>query len=331
MFVNELQLMDIIFNSNLGNFDELCLKLYTLQYKNNEIYRKYCNYIGINDESRITHINQIPFLPVSFFKTTKVLSSATKVERVFSSSATGGTGQSKHFVSDLAIYNQSIVRGFEKHFGDPASYIYLALLPSYLEREGSSLIYMVQHLMNLSKHPLNGFFLYEHQTLAERMEQLEKKEQPYILFGVSFALLDFITNNPVEMKTGKVIETGGMKGRKKELTRMEVQKMLQEGLKTNQIYSEYGMTELLSQAYAGNDGWYECPPWMQVKISDPNDPFTFLAPNKSGLINVIDFANINSCCFIQTADLGRMNEAGRFEVLGRMDNSELRGCSLMVS
>ncbi|MDP1728563.1 MAG: acyl transferase [Bacteroidota bacterium] len=331
MFSSSSQLTNSIFDSNLSNFDEICCNLFGFQYQNNEIYRKYCNYIGVFEPNIINNIEKIPFLPISFFKTQKVLSSTQPIQKVFSSSATGGMGQSKHYITDLNIYIKSFVSGFERVFGKTENFCFMALLPSYLDREGSSLIYMVQHLMNLSKHPLNGFFLYEHKTLSERMEQLERMNQPYILFGVSFALLDFIANARVEMKIGKIIETGGMKGRKKELTKMEVQNRLREALKTDFIYSEYGMTELLSQAYAFNDGMYDCPPWMRILISDPNDPFSILEANKTGLINVIDLANINSCSFIQTADLGRKNDSGKFEVLGRMDNSELRGCSLMIS
>ncbi len=331
MFSSGSQLYNSIFDSNLNNFDELCFNVFGFQYQNNEIYRKYCNYIGVFEPAAIRNIEKIPFLPISFFKTHPILSSTQPVQKIFSSSATGGMGQSKHYITDLNIYIKSFVSGFERKFGKTENYCFLALLPSYLEREGSSLIYMVQHLMNLSKHPLNGFFLYEHKTLSERMEQLERMNQPYILFGVSFALLDFISSAKIEMKTGKVIETGGMKGRKKELTKMEVQNRLREALKTEFIYSEYGMTELLSQAYAFNDDMYDCPPWMRILISDPNDPFSIMGTNKTGVINVIDLANINSCSFIKTADLGRMDKAGKFEVLGRMDNSELRGCSLMIS
>lgn len=331
MFSNSSQLYNSIFDSNLSNFDEFCFNLFEFQYQNNEIYRKYCNCIGISEPGTIRTIEKIPFLPISFFKTHRVLSSKQPIQKVFSSSATGGMGQSHHYITDLNIYIKSFVSGFERVFGKAQSYCFLALLPSYLEREGSSLIYMVQHLMNLSKHPLNGFFLYEHKTLAERIEQLERLNQPYVLFGVSFAMLDFIENARVEMKIGNIIETGGMKGRKKEITKMEVQTRLREGLKTDFIYSEYGMTELLSQAYAFHDGMYDCPPWMRILISDPNDPFSYMSTNKTGIINVIDLANINSCSFIQTADLGRKNESGQFEVLGRMDNSELRGCSLMIN
>ncbi|MBC7382314.1 MAG: acyl transferase [Bacteroidia bacterium] len=330
MFFSEQQLINAIFNSNLNNFDELCLHLFRVQYKNNKIYRKYCNFIGITDPTVIRVVEKIPFLPVSLFKTHQVLASDKPVHTTFFSSATGGSGQSKHYLTDITLYQKSFITAFELKFGSTQNYCFLALLPSYIEREGSSLIYMVQHLMNVSAHPLNGFFLYDHLKLQQRIKTLEESAQNYVLFGVSFALLDFVKKADVEIKTGKIIETGGMKGRKKEMTKMEVQQRLQQGLKTTAVYSEYGMTELLSQAYAKNDGMYDCPPWMKVFISDPTDPFVYVDCGKTGVVNVIDLANINSCCFIQTSDLGRKNKQEQFEVLGRLDHSDLRGCSLMI-
>ncbi len=330
MFADQQQWIDKISSSNIGNSDELFLEVFRFQYQNCKIYHEYCYHIGVSDPAAIQAIAEIPFLPVEFFKSHRVVSGSGDAELVFSSSATGGRGQSRHYVSNRRIYEDSFVRCFEQHFGSTGRYCFLALLPSYLEREGSSLIYMVDHLAKLSTHPLSGFFLYEYQVLKQRIMQLEKMQQPYIVFGVSFALLDFAEQAPVELKSGLLIETGGMKGRKKEITRMEVLAQLKKGLNTDNIYSEYGMTELLSQAYAGIDGLYEGPAWMRVLISDPNDPFTYAAIGKTGLINVIDLANINSCCFIRTSDLGRLHANGKFEVLGRLDHSDLRGCSLLI-
>ncbi len=331
MYSVNQQFINSIFEPNLSNFDELCLQIFRFQFENNSIYRKYCNYIGINDEKKIKFIREIPFLPITFFKYHTIISSNDPIQKIFYSSSTAGTGQSKHHITDLSIYQKSFVKGFESKFGPVKDYCFLALLPSYLEREGSSLIYMVQHFMKESKHPLNGFFLYEYLTLKNRIQQLESLNQPYILFGVSFALLDFMEQAGTEIKMGKVIETGGMKGRKKEITKMEVNFLLQQGLKTNSICSEYGMTELLSQAYSEPNGQFTCNSWMRIFISDPNDPFKFLGDNKTGVINIIDLANINSCCFIQSSDLGRTLENGAFEVLGRVDNSDLRGCSLLIA
>jgi hypothetical protein len=324
-------LTDRIFESKVTNFEELCLELFRFQYQNNLVYKQFAQLLGINDESKVSSIAQIPFLPVDFFKSHAVQSFEGDPEKYFFSSATGGNGQSKHPVKDLGIYRKSFTKAFLNQFGSIENTCILGLLPSYLEREGSSLIYMVQHLMELSGNAGNGFFLYEHEVLAQRIEKLEAKKQPYFLFGVSFALLDFAANFKGIMTYGKIIETGGMKGRKKELTRGELINELQAAFGTQSIYSEYGMTELMSQAYANENGFYTCPPWMMARVVDLNDPMSEVAVGKSGLIQVIDMANIFSCAFIQTSDLGRKNVDGSFQVLGRADNSEMRGCSLMVA
>jgi len=319
-----------IFESKVTNFEEMCLAVFQFQFLHNLPYKTYCQLIGVNNHKSIKCINDIPFLPVEIFKKQEVKSFKTPAEKIFVSSATGGIGQSSHHVMSLELYRKSFVSTFENEFGPVKNCAFLGLLPSYLEREGSSLIYMVQHLMQLSGHPLNGFFLYEHQTLHHRILQLESKEKPYFIFGVSFALLDFVKKFPIPLKFGQVIETGGMKGRKKEITKMELYKELSDAFQTNNIHSEYGMTELLSQAYAKIDGKHCCPDWMQVQIVDPNDPFTQLNQNRIGLIRVIDLANKYSCSFIQTSDLGKKNSDGTFEVIGRLDNSDLRGCSLLA-
>jgi len=294
------------------------------------VYKNYCTYLGIEDAKEIKDAYKIPYLPVEFFKTFEVKSFEDAPQKIFYSSATGGNGQSKHFVKDLAIYESSFTHAFQNYFGSVQNQCILGLLPSYLEREGSSLIYMVQQLMRLSKHPLNGFFLYEHETLKERLSQLERLGQPYFIFGVSFALLDYAQKFPTPLTHGKIIETGGMKGRKKEITKPQLYAELMETFATKNIYSEYGMTELMSQAYASIDGCYHCPPWMQVSVVDPNDPFTEVAFGKTGLIRIIDLANKYACGFILSSDLGKKHPNGTFEVLGRLDNSDLRGCSLMV-
>ncbi|MBP7511360.1 MAG: acyl transferase [Bacteroidia bacterium] len=320
----------LLFNSKITNFEDLCLELFQFQFQRNSVYQNYCKHVGIENLTQIKEASKIPYLPIQFFKTFEVKSFEEPSQKTFYSSSTGGNGQSKHLVKSLKIYEESFVRGFEIFFGPIEKHCILGLLPSYLEREGSSLIYMVQHLMHLSKHPLNGFFLYEHQTLQDRILHLERLGQTYYIFGVSFALLDFVQKFPTPIVHGKIIETGGMKGRKKEITKIELYTELEEAFKTKNIFSEYGMTELLSQAYSKIDGRYQCPPWMHVSVVDPNDPFTELPSGKTGLIRVIDLANKYSCGFILTSDLGKSYGDGTFEVLGRLDNSDLRGCSLMV-
>lgn len=323
-------LAERIFQSKVTNFDELCLEVFEFQYLNNPVYQKYCQLLGIQDTGNIKVANAIPYLPIDFFKTQEVKSFEESAAKIFFSSATGGNGQSKHLVKDLSVYEKSFLTAFEDYFGPIENTCFLGLLPSYLEREGSSLVYMVQHLMQASGNPFNGFFLYENHVLINRIKQLEQIGKPYFIFGVSFALLDFAKEYPIQLVHGKIIETGGMKGRKKEITKSELYLQLSQAFETKQIFSEYGMTELMSQAYAAIDGKYVCPPWMKISIVDPNDPFSLVQQNKTGVIRIIDLANLHSCSFIQTSDLGKSHEDGRFEVLGRLDNSDLRGCSLMV-
>jgi hypothetical protein len=319
-----------IFETKVANFEQNSLSAFRYQYQNNEVYQSYCKHIGLFEPNSVTNLLQIPFLPISFFKTHTVKSFSEKPTLSFQSSATGNMGRSQHHISDISIYEKSFIHTFEQQFGSIQNTCILGLLPSYLEREGSSLIYMVRHLMKISAHPFNGFFLFEHKQLLERIEFLESKQIPYFIFGVSFALLDFAKKQQLELKYGKVIETGGMKGRKKEITRDELMAALESGFGSNRIFSEYGMTELLSQAYAGKDGKYKAPNWMKILVTDLNDPFCMLPEQKAGIINVIDLANIESCCFIQTSDLGKINTDGSFEILGRADHSDTRGCSLMV-
>jgi phenylacetate-coenzyme A ligase PaaK-like adenylate-forming protein len=309
-------------------FEELALSAFLFQYINNDVYHQYCNLLKINP-SEVTQLSKIPFLPSSFFKTHKLLSDSNDDLTVFTSSTTTGTMPSQHFISDLNLYKDSFRKSFELFYGAVEKFTILALLPSYLEREGSSLIMMVEELIKMTGKKESGFFLYDLESLALQIKELESKKERYILLGVSFALLDFAEKCPTRITHGIVIETGGMKGRRKELTRIELHKILQNSFGVSSIHSEYGMTELLSQAYAKHNGQYSCPPWMKVLVRDTTDPrsITLLG---TGALNIIDLANINSCCFIETADLGNINNNGTFSISGRYDQAEVRGCNLMV-
>lgn len=316
-----------IFASNVTNFEETCLEWFDHQYQHNQVYRNWCSYLQM---ATPTKVSEIPFLPVEFFKHHEVKAFSGNPEKEFYSSSTGGIGASKHLVKSLSIYVQSLHKGFTDRFGPLEGKCILGLLPSYLEREGSSLVYMVQYLMQHSGHPLNGFFLYEREGLIKRLQQLEDRNEHYLLFGVSFALLDLCKSMQFPLTHATIIETGGMKGRRKEITRMELLGELEAGLGATHLYSEYGMTEMLSQAYADRHGRYNCPPWMKVRMLDINDPFAEVPTGKTGRIGVIDLANYYSCSFLLTSDLGRKHEDGTFEVLGRLDNSDIRGCSLLA-
>jgi phenylacetate-coenzyme A ligase PaaK-like adenylate-forming protein len=319
-----------IFNlHNSIEFEKRALDIFRFQAKNNLVYDAFLSYLNIDIQS-IKKIEEIPFLPIQFFKSHKVLSSRSIVQRVFLSSGTAGNEQSKHFVADLAIYEESFTKGFEHFYGPISAYTVLALLPSYLERDGSSLIYMVNNFIQKSKNEKSGFYLNNLEELAQNLIELDKKNEKTLLIGVSFALLDLLEKYKFQLKNTIVMETGGMKGRRKELIREELHQILSEGFGVANIHSEYGMTELLSQAYSKGNGIFECPPWMKILTRDTEDALTILAEGKSGGINVIDLANINSCSFIATQDLGKTYPNGSFEVLGRFDNSDIRGCNLMV-
>jgi hypothetical protein len=319
-----------IFNSAFTDFDTFALQAFYYQYDNNIIYNQYCKLNKILDKQSITKVAQIPFLPIQLFKSHQILSTQNEPQIVFTSSSTTGQGTSKHYVTDVNIYIQSFSESFSQMYGSIKDYCFLALLPSYLERSGSSLIYMCNELIKKSEHPLSNFYLNNHQELKKTLEHLKSKQQKTILLGATFGLLDFIETYSISFPELIVIETGGMKGRRKEITRMEAHSMLQNGFQLSGIHSEYGMTELLSQAYSAENGLFNCPKWMQISISDTTDPFTFLKSYKTGIINIIDLANIHSCCFIQTQDLGRKTDSESFEVLGRLDNSDIRGCSLLT-
>ena len=322
-------LKDIFSISTPQEFNEKALQVFNYQYKNNSVYRTYCDLLRRKPQD-INHIEEIPFLPISFFKSHKVISSEASAEVTFSSSGTTGAQTSKHYVTNINVYEESFRRGFTHFYNTVDNYAVLALLPSYLEREGSSLIYMVQDLIEKSNNPASGFYLNDLNALVQNLKKLEEQGQKVLLIGVSFALLDLAENFKLNLKHTIVMETGGMKGRRKEIIRQELHEILKQGLGVDTVHSEYGMTELLSQAYALKNGIFECPPWMQILIRDPEDALTLLPEGKSGGINIIDLANINSCSFIATQDLGKNLGGGKTEILGRFDNSDIRGCNLMV-
>ncbi|RRQ50374.1 acyl transferase [Maribacter algicola] len=315
--------------SSKTEFETKCLEIFQFQYQNNQVYQRFCDYLNIKSE-QINTLTEIPFLPIQFFKEHKVVSTLDNEEIIFTSSGTTGSVASKHYVTDLNLYEQSYLKGFENFYGPIENYCVLALLPSYLERDGSSLIYMVNDLIDKSKHPFSGFFLNDLSKLASVLKELEAQKQKTLLIGVSFALLDFADAFKLELEHTIVMETGGMKGRRKELIRKELHEQLKQGFGVKHIHSEYGMTELLSQAYSLGDSLFECPPWMKILVRDTEDPLSLLPKAKTGGINVIDLANVNSCSFIATQDLGKLYESGKFEVLGRFDHSDIRGCNLMA-
>ena len=313
-----------------NNFDSKAIEIFHIQAQNNLVYKEYLEHLRVDPKS-VKKISEIPFLPISFFKTHKVFDRNKKEVVSFTSSGTTGINTSKHYVSDLSIYENAFIKGFELFYKSIENYCILALLPSYLERDGSSLIYMTEKLIELSGHKNSGFYLHNLDELSEVLEELDNSNQKTILLGVSYALLDLIEKRNFKLKNTIVIETGGMKGQRKEMIKEEFYQILREGFGVNEIHSEYGMTELLSQAYSQNTGEYYTPDWMTVSIRDVNDPFCILENGKSGGINIIDLANIDSCSFIATQDIGRINPNGSFSVLGRFDNSDIRGCNLLIN
>lgn len=321
-------LTDSIFDSTI-NFEEVALSVFQNQSARPGIYKDYLHSLKINP-LKIAVVEQIPFLPISFFKSHEIKDQSKTTEIIFSSSGTTGKDTSKHFVSDLDLYIKSFTKGFNLYYGDIKKYCFLALLPSYLEREGSSLVYMCDYLIKTSSHPLSGFYLENREVLFQKLKLLKEKKQPVILLGVTYALLDLAEHFPLDFPELIVVETGGMKGQRGEMVREEVHAVLKKAFNVTSVHSEYGMTELLSQAWSVGDGIFSCPPWMKVFIRDINDPFQLGGENVTGAINVIDLANANSCSFIATDDIGRMTENNSFEVLGRLESSDLRGCNLLV-
>jgi hypothetical protein len=324
-------LNDFIFSPDTP-FETKALKVFNFQYRHNDVYKRFADNLNCNP-SLVNTINEIPFLPVSFFKTHKIVSTDFLPEAIFKSSGTTIGNNSQHFVKETVVYEASFLSGFEQFYGRIQDYCILGLLPSYLEREGSSLVYMVERMMHISNHPLNGLHLYDHDRLADKLKKLEERNEKTILIGVTYALLDFAQKYPMPLKNTIIMETGGMKGKNKEMVRGEVHLLLKKAFGLHQVHSEYGMTELLSQAYSMNDGIFKAPPWMKVLIREEDDPLrlnSVVLKSLTGVINVIDLANIYSCSFIATDDVGKLHKDGSFEVLGRLDYSDIRGCSLMV-
>ncbi len=310
------------------DFDLHAMEVFQFQYQTNDVYRKYCDLLSAQPK-KIKQINDIPFLPIQFFKSEEIKSGEFNEEIRFLSSGTGGN-RSKHLLKSKALYERSFLEGFKRFYGDPAHYTILALLPSYLEQGDSSLVYMCDRLIKESKSELSGFYMNDHSKLAQTLAQMEQLSQKTLLIGVSFALIDFVEAYPdLGFEELVVMETGGMKGRKKEIIREELHQLLKDGFGVENIHSEYGMTELLSQAYSQNGGLFTSPPWMKVMIRRQEDPFEFMDEGQVGGINIIDLANIYSCSFIQTDDLGKITK-DQFEVLGRFDRSEVRGCSQLA-
>ncbi len=315
--------------SSEQDFNEVALETFRYQYNYNLVYRKFSDLLK-KSPKQVNTIEEIPFLPIDLFKSHHIISSDADIQKTFTSSGTTGDKTSKHHVTDLYIYEQSFNKGFRQFYGNIEDYVVLALLPSYLEREGSSLIYMAQHLIEQSNHSDSGFYLNNLSELKSKLISLDSSDQKVLLIGVSFALLDLVEDFQFALKNTIVMETGGMKGRRKEMIREELHSILKKGFGVNTIHSEYGMTELLSQAYSAGNGIFNCPPWMKILIRDPEDALSYLKNNNTGGINIIDLANINSCSFIATQDLGKKRENNSIEIMGRFDNSDIRGCNLMV-
>ncbi|UPQ77668.1 acyl transferase [Flavobacterium azooxidireducens] len=320
---------DIFSISSHKEFEKITLKVFRHQYDNNLVYQDFCSLLK-KDKSNVKSIEEIPFLPIQFFKSHEILSSKDQIQETFTSSGTTGTLTSKHLVTDVTFYEQSFRKAFSQLYGNIEDYVVLALLPSYLERDGSSLIYMVNDLIEGSNHPESGFYLNNYDELIQKLIELDSSGQNVLLIGVTYALLDLVEKQTFQLKNTIIMETGGMKGKRKEIIREELHSILCNGFGVPTIHSEYGMTELLSQAYSLGNGIFECPPWMSILIRDTEDALTYVDYGKTGGINVIDLANVNSCSFIATQDLGKKYPNHSFEVLGRFDNSDIRGCNLMV-
>ena len=307
----------------------MALKVFRHQYDHNLVYRQFCDFVK-KDKQTVKSLKQIPFLPIQFFKSHDVVSTIDEPQAIFTSSGTTGSITSRHLVTDVSLYEQSYRQAFSQFYGNIEDYTVLALLPSYLERQGSSLIHMVEDLIQLSNNSDSGFYLNDYDALVSKLLEQERDNKNVLLIGVTFALLDLIEKQNFKLENTIIMETGGMKGRRKEMIREELHEILTKGFGVKSIHSEYGMTELLSQAYSLGNGIFECPSWMQIHIRDTEDALTYISNGKTGGINVIDLANINSCSFIATQDLGKKYDNGSFEVLGRFDNSDIRGCNLMV-
>lgn len=315
--------------ANVRDFNRLALELFHFQSMENQVYASYLDALKVKPEN-INDVSKIPFLPISFFKTHQIKSGSFSANQVFTSSGTTGQPTSIHFVDDVSLYESSCKIGFEATYGLVSEYCVLALLPSYLERTGSSLIYMAERMIEQSKDMESGFYLDNLEELHTVLLKKINSKKKTLLLGVSFALLDFAERFQLPANEVIVMETGGMKGRRKEMIRSELHQVLSPKFGVNTIHSEYGMTELMSQAYSCGGGKFTTPNWMKVFIRETDDPFSYAKPGKTGGINIIDLANIDSCAFVETQDLGRKYEDASFEVMGRFDNADIRGCNLMV-
>ena len=313
---------------NDQEFEKLAVEIFLFQYKSIEVYRQFIDYLKVDPKS-VTDISKIPFLPIEFFKSHKIISAGSEPQIIFESSGTTGNIPSRHFVTDTGLYEKSLIRGFKQFYGNPEDFCILALLPSYVERSTSSLVYMTEKLISFSRDADSGFYLEDFRKLVNLLVRKNSSNIRTILLGVSFALADLAYAFPTDLQNIIIMETGGMKGRRKEMVREELHNLLEESFKVNAVHSEYGMTEILSQAYSHENGIFKCPPWLKIIVRDSHDPLQILSEG-TGAINIIDLANINSCSFIATSDLGKLYPDGSFEVLGRMDISDIRGCNLMV-
>ena len=325
MFINTENRIFII---QKNDFEETALEIFRTQSEKNPVYKKYIEELKV-DKLQINSLNKIPFLPVNFFKTQKIKTTNFEENIFFESSGTTQTINGRHFIKDISLYKKSFIEGFKRYYGDPDQWCIIGLLPSYLERKNSSLVFMVDELIKMSKHPKSNFYLHDFEKLSVELKLLENAKQKTLFIGVTYALLDFAEKYPMPLNSTIIMETGGMKGKRKEITRKEVHDFLKKQFGVSSIHSEYGMTELLSQAYSKNNGVFECPPWMKVLVRSEDDPFD-ISFTGSGIINIIDLANIYSCSFIATDDAGKIFENGDFEISGRIDGSDLRGCNLLV-
>lgn len=312
------------------DFEQVSLEVFQYQYENCLPYRTFCNLLN-TDPKKVKQVMDIPFLPIEFFKSHKIMDQQKNTTAcVFTSSGTTGMELSKHYVADTTLYEESFLRAFKQFYGETSDYTILALLPSYLEREGSSLIYMVDRLIKDSENPSSGFYLHNTEDLVTKLLEQEKQGKKTLLIGVSYALLDLIEDFDLPALQHTIImETGGMKGKRKELIKQELHKILAQGFGVSHIHSEYGMTELLSQAYSSGNGFFHTPAWMRILTRDTEDPLSYIE-HQTGGINVIDLANLHSCAFIATQDLGKTHLDGSFEIIGRFDSSDIRGCNLLL-
>ncbi len=317
-----------VFGVSEADFEALSLEIFRYQFENNRVYNNYVKALGVNP-SGIHTITQIPFLPIRFFKSHPVQTGDFTPETVFESSGTTGTVNSRHLVKDISLYTESFTRSFELFYGPVKNWCIIGLLPSYLERSNSSLVFMVNNMIKETAHEKNGFYLDEYDQLFTVLNELESQQQKTLLIGVTFALLDFAEQFQPVLKNTVVMETGGMKGRRKEMIRPELHELLTKSFHITTVHSEYGMTELLSQAWSTGEGIFNTPPWMKILVRDEEDPL-LVRETGAGAINVIDLANVHSCSFIATDDAGKVFKNRSFEILGRMDGSDMRGCSLLM-